>query len=308
MAVSDSSLGVAPVESSRPAVSWGPIVAGAFAASTVTAILILVGAGLGLTMVSPWAGDSAGATTIAASTAVWLVLVQWLSAAVGGYLAGRLRTRWVGVHTDEIYFRDTAHGFLAWALATLLVVGVLSSALTSAIGGGVQAASNVVSGAAMGAAATAGEAATNPGSGQAAGQAMSYFADQLFRPNDPARLAAPGTEGEAAAAAQAARVLTASAASGEMTAEDRTWLAQVVAARTGLSQPDAEARVDQVMARVEEAKTKAAEAADAARKAAATFALVSALSLLVGAFIASAAAAYGGSQRDEDEDVRVVAR
>ena len=93
-----------------------------------------------------------------------------------------------------------------------------------------------------------------------------------------------------------------------MAPEDRTWLAQLVAARTGLSQPDAEKRVDQVMARVEEAKTKAAEAADTARKAAATFALVSALSLLIGAFIASAAAAYGGSQRDEEEDVRIVRR
>lgn len=308
MAVTDSSVGVAPVESSKPAVSWGPIVAGAFAASTVSVILILVGAGLGLTMVSPWAGDGAGATTIAASTAVWLVLVQWLSAAVGGYLAGRLRTRWVGIHTDEIYFRDTAHGFLAWALATLLVVGVLSSAVSSVIGGGVQAASTVASGAAMGATATAGAAASNAGSGEAAGQAMAYFSDQLFRPNDPARLAAPGAEGDAAAAAQATRVLATSAASGEMAPEDRTWLAQLVAARTGLSQPDAEARVDQVMARVEEAKTKAAEAADAARKAAATFALVSALSLLIGAFIASAAAAYGGSQRDEEEDVRIVRR
>ncbi len=308
MAVTDSSVGVAPVESSKPAVSWGPIVAGAFAASTVSVILILVGAGLGLTMVSPWAGDGAGATTIAASTAVWLVLVQWLSAAVGGYLAGRLRTRWVDIHTDEIYFRDTAHGFLAWALATLLVVGVLSSAVSSVIGGGVQAASTVASGAAMGATATAGAAASNAGSGEAAGQAMAYFSDQLFRPNDPARLAAPGAEGDAAAAAQATRVLATSAASGEMAPEDRTWLAQLVAARTGLSQPDAEKRVDQVMARVEEAKTKAAEAADTARKAAATFALVSALSLLIGAFIASAAAAYGGSQRDEEEDVRIVRR
>ncbi len=308
MAVTDSSVGVAPVKSSKPAVSWGPIIAGAFAASTVSAILILVGAGLGLTMVSPWAGDGAGVTTIAASTAAWLVLVQWLSAAVGGYLAGRLRTKWVGVHTDEIYFRDTAHGFLAWALATLLVVGLLSSALSTVIGGGVQAASTVASGAAMGATATAGAAASNAGSGDAAGQAMAYFSDQLFRPNDPARLAAPGAEGDAAAAAQATRVLATSAAAGEMAPEDRTWLAQLVAARTGLSQPDAEARVDQVMARVDEAKTKAAEAADAARKAAATFALVTALSLVIGAFIASAAAAYGGSQRDEDEDVRIVRR
>lgn len=96
------------------------------------------------------AGSSASATTFAISTAAWLVVVQWLSAGVGGYLTGRLRTKWVNVHTDEVYFRDTAHGFLAWALATLLVAGVLGTALSSALGSGVQATSTVAPGAAVG--------------------------------------------------------------------------------------------------------------------------------------------------------------
>ena len=284
-----------PVESSQPAVHWGPIIAGAFAASTTTVTLVLLGSGLGLTMVSPWAGKSASVTTIAASTAVWLIIVQWLSSGVGGYLAGRLRTKWVGVHTDEVFFRDTAHGFLAWALATLLVVGVLSSALTAALGTGVQAASTVASGAATGAVANSGEAS--------ASEATSYFVDTLFRPADPAKLAAPGNEGDRAATAEASRILIAGATSGEMSPEDRTYLAQLVAARAGLSEADAQARVDAVLKRVEQAKVEAQEAADSARKAGATFALVSALSLAVGAFIASAAAAFGGKQRDEDEDV-----
>ena len=139
-------------------------------------------------MVSPWAGKSASVTTIAASTAVWLIIVQWLSSGVGGYLAGRLRTKWVGVHTDEVFFRDTAHGFLAWALATLLVVGFLSSALTAALSTSVQAASTVASGA-TGAVANSGEAS--------ASEVTSYFVDTLFRPADPARLATPGNEGDA---------------------------------------------------------------------------------------------------------------
>src|SRR6478736_885812 len=145
----------ASTESSATAVSWGPIIAGAFAASTLTFILMLLGSGLGLSMVSPWSGSGASATTFAVSTAVWLVVVQWLSSGVGGYLAGRLRTKWVDIHTDEVFFRDTAHGLLAWAVATLLVVGVLGSALTSVLGSGVQAASTVASGAAMGASAGA---------------------------------------------------------------------------------------------------------------------------------------------------------
>jgi hypothetical protein len=182
---------------------------------------------------------------------------------------------------------------MAWALATLLVVFVLGSALSAAIGTGLQAASTVASGAAMGASASA---VSNAGS-----DASSYFVDSLFRPADPSRLAAPGAEGDAAAAAQASRILIASAASGEVSAEDKTYLGQLGAARTGLSQADATARVDTVLAQVDAAKVKAQQAADTARKAGATFALIGALSLIIGAFIASAAAVLGGRQRDDDE-------
>lgn len=287
----------APVDSSSSAVSWGAIIAGSFAAATLTFILMLLGSGLGLTMVSPWSSTGASVTTFAVSTAIWLVIVQWLSSGLGGYLTGRLRTKWVGVHTDETFFRDTAHGFMAWALATLLVVFVLGSALSAAIGTGVQAASTVASGAAMGASAGASANAGDRGGTDA----TSYFVDSLFRPVDAARLAAPGAEGDTAAAAQASRILIASAAAGEMSADDKVYLGQLVAARMGLSQGDATARVDAVLAQVEQAKVTAQEAADTARKAGATFALVGALSLLIGAFIASAAAALGGRQRDDDE-------
>lgn len=287
----------APTESSSPAVSWGPIIAGAFAASTLTFILMLLGSGLGLSMVSPWSGSGASVTTFAVSTAVWLIVVQWLSSGVGGYLAGRLRTRWVGIHTDEVYFRDTAHGFLAWALATLIVVGVLGSALSAALGTGVQAASTVASGAAMGASAGASANA----SGASADNATSYLVDSLFRPADASRLASASPDSDAAA--QASRILVASAAAGEISADDKTYLSQLVAARTGLSETDAQARVDALVAKVQDSKVKAQQAADTARKASATFALLSALSLVIGAFIASAAAALGGRQRDDDEAV-----
>lgn len=116
-----------PVESSTSAVSWSAIIAGAFSASALTFVLMLLGSGLGLTMVSPWTNQGASITTFAVSAAIWLIVVQWLSSALGGYMTGRLRARWIGVHTDETFFRDTAHGFLAWAVATLLVICVASS-------------------------------------------------------------------------------------------------------------------------------------------------------------------------------------
>jgi hypothetical protein len=242
-------------ESSATAVSWGPIVAGAFAASTLTFILMLLGSGLGLSMVSPWSGSGASVTTFAVSTAIWLIIVQWLSSGVGGYLAGRLRTKWVGIHTDEVYFRDTAHGFLAWALATLLVVGVLGSALSAALGSGVQAVSTVASGAAMGASAGA---SANAG-GASTDNMTSYLVDSLFRPADPSKLAAANSD-NTAAVGQASRILIASAAAGEISADDKT------------------------------------------------FALLGALSLVIGAFIASAAAALGGRQRDDEEAVFLTTR
>lgn len=293
-----------PQESSHSAISWGAVLAGAFAASTLTLILMLLGSGLGLSMASPWSGDGAGLTTFAVSTAIWLIIVQWLSAGVGGYLAGRLRTKWVNVHTDEVYFRDTAHGFLAWAVATLLVAGLLTSAVSSIVGSGVQAAATVASGATAAATTGATAAADNP----TVSSATSYFVDSLFRPADAARLSAPGAEGDAAAAAQATRILAESAAAGEMAPEDKTYLAQLVAARTGISEADAMARVDAMLARAEEAKTKAIEAAETARKAGASFALFGALSLLIGAFIAAAAAALAGSQRGEDDAVALQVR
>jgi hypothetical protein len=284
----------AAIETSSSAVSWGPIVAGAFAAATLTVILMLVGSGLGLTMVSPWGGASL--TTFAVSTAAWLVIVQWLSSALGGYITGRLRTKWVNVHTDEVYFRDTAHGFLAWALATLLVTFVLGSAVSAIVGTGTQATAGLLSGAAAGAASQASSAQAPPASDVAG-----YFVDALFRPADNASAATGTPQNNADAAAQATRILAVSAANGEVSADDKAYLARLVASRTGLPQAEAQKRVDDVLARVEDAKNKAKAAADKARKAGATAALVGALSLVIGAFIAAVAAALGGRQRDDDE-------
>lgn len=309
MPPSVSSVGViAPVaassESSASAVAWGPIIAGALTAGATTLILILLGSGLGLSVVSPWSSQGVSATTFAVSAAAWLIVVQWLSAALGGYLTGRLRTKWVNVHDDEVYFRDTAHGFLAWALATLLLVGLLGTALTSVVGGGVQAASTVASGAALGA--SAGAAGKDQASTQG-NEVTGYFVDALFRPANPAAASAQGPEGAAAATGEATRILLSSAASGEVAPDDRTYLAQLVSVRTGLSQADAETRVNAVLKRIDDAKAKAKEAADTARKAGLTTALIGALALFIGAFIAAVAAVIGGSQRDENE-ARLVVR
>lgn len=290
-----------PIESSKSAINWGPIIGGAASAIGVTLILVMFGSGLGLTMVSPWSDQSSSAATVGISAAIWLVVVQWLSAALGGYITGRLRTKWAAVHTDEVFFRDTAHGFVTWAVATIIVAGFLTSSLSSLAGAGAQA----VGTAAQTAGIAGSAAAASSSDDTSSNPATSYFTDALLRPQ---QIAANAQSDNGAATAEISRILLNGAAAGEVPEDDKTYMANIVAARTGLSPEEAKARVDTVLKRIEDAKVAAQQTADEARKGAATTALVGALSLLVGAFISCAAAALGGRQRDEDEDLIVTGR
>jgi hypothetical protein len=284
-------------ETPASAISWSPIIAGAIVAVASSLVLLLMGSGLGLTMVSPWSRVGVSPTTFAVSTVIWLIVVQWLSSALGGFLTGRLRKRWAGVHPDEVFFRDTAHGLLAWALATVLVAGVLSSAASAVITAGAGAVASLATGTAQG----AGQAATDKAP-NGLGLPIEYYVDLMFRA--PADL----SSGAGAAAAnqnatdprtEASRILVMSLASDSLSATDRSYLAQLVSARTGRTTADAQQRVTDVLAQIDQAKAKAKETADTARKAGITTSLLMVLSLIIGAFVASAAAALGGRVRDE---------
>ena len=272
------------LESSISALSWPAIIGGAFAAAALSLILLALGSGFGLASVSPWPNSGASVTTFTVMAAIWLIVVQWVSSGLGGYLTGRLRTKWVGVHTHEVFFRDTAHGFLAWAVAAVIGAAVLASGVSSLLSGGVHAAATVASGAAEGA--SRGAVQENP---------FAYYVDSLFRSDHPN---ANATDQDVRA--EATRILTAGIRNGDVPAADKTYLAQLVAARTGLSQADAEKRVDDVIAKAKAAETKARQIADATRKAGSYLSIFIAVSMLIGAFIAAAAAALGGRHRDED--------
>jgi hypothetical protein len=260
-----------PNEASTSAVAWQAIIGGAFAAAALSLILLALGSGFGLASVSPWPNSGASATTFKIMTAIWLVIVQWLASGTGGYITGRLRTKWVGLHTHEVFFRDTANGFLMWATASVLGAVFLASVVS----GTATMATRVASGAAQSADPTA------------------YFVDTLFRGNQPASAAA-----DRDAEAQSTRILVNGVQNGGIPAADKAYLAQLVAARTGLSPADASKRVDDVIAQANAAEAKARQAADDARKAASELSIFTALSMLIGAFIACAAAAIGGQQRD----------
>jgi hypothetical protein len=279
-------------EATRSAISWGAIIGGAFAAASVSVILVALGSGLGLASVSPWSNSGASVTAVKAMTIIWLIVVQWLSAGIGGYLTGRLRTQWANIHSHETYFRDSAHGFVTWAVATVIVAVVLSSAVSSLVGGATRGAATIAGSAVQGGTQAAGTVAA--GAPGAAANSFAYFVDMMFRSDAPN---ANATDQEVKG--ETGRIMTRALRDGDLSAPDRTYLAKLIAAQTGLSQADAEKRVDAVYAQAREAELKAKQAADAARKAGAQLALFTALSMLIGAFIAAAAAALGGAHRDE---------
>jgi len=258
-------------EPSIAGVSWPAVAAGAVVSCALTLVLLAFGTGLGLSVVSPWGGSGVSATTFKIGTGLYLLVIAMIASSLGGYIAGRLRTRWIGVHSDEVYFRDTAHGFIAWAFASVLGAVLLATPATSLLGG-------AVTGASQGAATAASQSGP-----------MDGYVDTLFRADTPA---APNSGNAQDSRGEIVRLFTGSFRNGgDLKPADRQYVAKVVATRTGLSQADAEKRVNEV---VTQAKTDI----DAARKAAMQLAFWLTASLLLGAFCASLAATEGGGLRD----------
>jgi len=243
----------------QSAVSWAAIFAGAVVAIATTLIFIALGSGLGFAAASPWPGAGPTITTFAIGVGIWLIVTQWLSSALAGYVTGRLRTKWTGIHTHEVLFRDTAHGLLAWAVATAIIGGVALAATASATGAAASASATAVGNA----------------------------ADTMLR-----------TDHRDAAASQAEvragiiRLLSRD----DLQADDKTYLANEVAMDTGVSADVARQRVDAAL-------TSIREAADKARKASSALGFFTALSMVIGAFIACVAAAYAGALRDKHADL-----
>jgi hypothetical protein len=290
---------------SNSAASWGAILAGAVVAVSFSLILLTLGAGLGFASISPWSdhGLSAGAFSDAAT--IWLIVTQWLSAAAGGYIAGRLRQRWLATHVHEVFFRDTAHGLVTWAVATVVVASILATSTTALLGGGARAMGGLAAAGGQGIAAMGHQempGARGPvGSDAAAGGSAAYNLDKLFRSNSSG--SSPDLNGQGPRATDARvevmHIAENAAVSDAVSDDDRAYLASLVAAKTGVSSDEAQKRVDAFIQSVREASVKAKAAADEARKSAATTALFTALALLIGAFIASVSAAIGGRLRDE---------
>ena len=254
-------------ESYSSDISWAAVIAGAFVAASLWLILLSLGTGLGVSSVSPWSNLSASASTIGKAAILWLIITEIIASSMGGYLAGRLRTKWATIHTDEVYFRDTAHGFLVWAVGLVITATFLASAATSLVGSATTLRSPSLSASAV-------------------AEPNEYFIDRLFRPEHPELNGI-----DTAARSEATRIFAHALGQGGLSAADQTYLADLIAGRSGLNHTDAEARVATVFEQIQ-------QATDTARKAVAHLSLWLFIALLIGAFCASYAATIGGRERD----------
>jgi len=287
--------------------SWSAVIAGALTAIATTAIMVALGSGIGLSLASPFASSPSG-STLTIMGAVWLVFSQGVGFATGGYVAGRLRTnpgRW---HTGEVKFRDGANGLVVWAIGVVISLFLLAGAAGKITGAaGTAAATGGVAAAAVAAAGTTQQGPTD------------YFTDTLLRTNPQAQAQASTASGSAAGAAsstapangmnsqaehqQVNRILLTALGPNGLSTDDRTYLVQIVSAQSGMSQEDAQKKVDDVVNR---AKAEATQAADTARKAAEYFAFWTFMSLLFGAVCATLGGILGGDLRDDFATQRVV--
>lgn len=271
---------------------WGPIFVGALGTLAILVVLMAFGAALGLSVISPqpYAGLSAKSVAVLAGT--YAVLAHVGAFAAGGYLAGRMRTPWATSDEVEKHFRDGGYGFTVWALGVVLAAVVATSGIGAAVKTAVGATTAVA------AAGTAG-AASNPAVGSAISsmQPTDYAVDRLLAPGPTAPTGAAPTRAELSA--PIARTFAANLANPQLDARDRTYLAQLVAQRTGMPQADAEKRVDEAFAELKAAEQKARDAADKARKATLIAAFLAAATLAVGCAAACSGSALGAKHRDE---------
>ncbi|MGE4063417.1 MAG: hypothetical protein AB7E79_08615 [Rhodospirillaceae bacterium] len=275
-------------------VDWCAIAAGAMMATAVSIILFTFGTAIGLSMVSPYEGEGVSRAAYFATLGLWTLWVIVSSFMAGGYLAGRLRRRVGDANEHEVDVRDGAHGLLVWATGVVLASLLLVLGVTGAVGTAVKAG-----------APAAAEAADNADGG---GGMTAYTVDSLFRATTTTAPAQPATDPATGAAMPATppddgradreevtRIFAHGVTDGELGAEDKAHAASLISRRTGISEAEAQKRIDTALA-------KAKEAADAARKIGLIVGFLTAAALLVGAAAAAWAAALGGRHRDQNTD------
>jgi hypothetical protein len=282
MSMSGTDVVVAPVavnKDDRSYVQWGPIMGGAIVATAISTIMTVFGSAIGLSMVSADFEKSSSATAMAVAGALWALWILVSATVAGGYLAGRMRRPSLDAKGEERKLRDATHGLLVWATGALLITVVATSSL-------------------FGAAKTAASGMASASSGAAS--LVSQNVDPLAMALDNVMRASGQEPPTAQERDEASRIFVSALANGKIEQGDRDYLASRLAARSGISEQDAQKRIDDAYARLSQTKETAKQTAERARKIAVLTAFLTAASLLVGAAAAAWAATLGGEHRDEN--------
>lgn len=298
-------------------VEWSAIFAGAVVASAIIVLMTAFGSAIGLSLVSPYHGPSPALFYVA--LALWFTWITVSSFVAGGYLTGRLRRPIDGATQHEVHVRDAAHGLIVWALAVVIGTSLATFSVSSAVT--TLSLSSAVK--------TGGDPAKSNASAMALNAVMNldpmgYEIDALFR-NDAAAAptrSAPTGKNAAAAVATAAtrgaaletpreevsRILAMTVANGALSKDDRAYLAHVLVSRAGLSQAEAEKRLDALSEQMKTSAEKIRAATEIARKSGILLAFLATASMVLGAAAAWWGAGVGGRHRDENFDASHLTR
>jgi nucleoid DNA-binding protein len=236
-------------------VDWPAIFAGAIIASAIIVLMTAFGSAIGLSLRSPYQGPSPKLFYVV--LALWFTWITVSCFAAGAYVTGRMRRPIDGSTTHEVHVRDGAHGLVVWAVVVVVSTSLATLSLSSAVKGGADLAKS-------------GASAMASGVGLSA-DPIAYEVDTLLRNDGSAAASRSASVGNSVTVEtsrrEVSRVLAMGAANGSLSSDDRIYVARAVAARTSLSQADAEKRVDAIFAQVKTAAEKARDATETARKA-----------------------------------------
>jgi hypothetical protein len=246
---------------------WGSIIAGAIAAAAVAFVLhsFAIAIGLSVSSTAPTWRDTSFALVLLSG--LYLLLAALAAYGFGAYVTGRMRSVVVSASADDTAFVDGMHGLLAWALATLLA-GLLALATLQALPR------------------LTPSSALLTGSSVIGETIIADDLDRLFR----AERRVPGVD-MSYVRAEAARILLTASSHRGLQSDDRAYLVRLVAANTGLATPDADRRVNDVIARAHEDVARA-------RRSGVILGFMIGVAALAGAAVAWSAAGAAGRYRD----------
>ncbi len=262
-------------------ISWGAIFGGVVVVVVVQLLLGMLGAGIGFGTVNVNAGSTPDASSLGIGAGTWWLASSVVALFLGGYVAAWLAG--IGIRFDGVL-----HGVVAWGLATLFTIYLLSSAVGSLVGGGFSAIGSLTSAAGSGISSAARPLAQSAG---VTPDAVHDQAQAYLQPANPD----PATMSPQDAQKAVARDLVTYAKGGDGAAGAKEQVIAIMAAQLRISHDDAARKFDDAQAKLAQAKAQAVQTARNAADASASAASTTSFAVFADLLLGGIAAAIGGS-------------